>query len=354
MDLRAITPDMQLWLAPLILILGCGLVGILVEKVVLARLRAIVRKAPWEPGDIVINALRGFPILWFLLLGGYLAVLNFQFPPTIEIHAERIFLVLFLISLIVVVARICGQLVTYAAKHLGTAATSSSFLVHIAEFAVYALGLLAVLQTVGISILPVLAALGVGGLAVSLALQDSLSNLFAGLQIILSRQIRPGDFIRLESGQEGYVMDISLRNTLMRQLANNIVIVPNAKLASSIVTNFHSADPEVSVQIQVGIGYDSDLERTETIAKGVGRAVMQEVEGGIPGFEPVVHFQSFGESGIQMSLSVQGQEYVNQFVLKHELVKRLKQRFQEEGIEMAFPVRTIYLKHNTPTSLNPQ
>ena len=105
-----------------------------------------------------------------------------------------------------------------------------------------------------------LTALGVGGLAVALALQDTLGNLFAGLQIVASKQVRPGDYLLLESGQEGSVTDIAWRYTTLRTQSNNLVVVPNAKLGQSIITNFQLPDQPLSVIIEFGVAYSSDLE----------------------------------------------------------------------------------------------
>ena len=96
------------------------------------------------------------------------------------------------------------------------------------------LGGLVLLNSLGVAITPLLTALGVGGLAVALALQDTLSNLFAGVHILTSRKVQPGDFIQLDNGMQGYVQDTNWRNTIIRQLPNNILVVPNATVASSI------------------------------------------------------------------------------------------------------------------------
>ncbi|MCC6347545.1 MAG: mechanosensitive ion channel, partial [Nitrospirales bacterium] len=100
------------------------------------------------------------------------------------------------------------------------------------------LGLLIILSFLGISIAPLITALGIGGLAVALALKDTLSNLFAGLHILMERSLRIGDFVRLDAGQEGYIEDITWRTTRIRTLANNMVVIPNDKLAQSVVTNY--------------------------------------------------------------------------------------------------------------------
>ncbi len=164
------------------------------------------------------------------------------------------------------------------------------------------IGLLVVLNGLGLSITPILTALGVGGLAVALALQDTLANLFAGLYLTVAKHIRIGNYIRLSSGEEGYLVDIDWRASRLRQLSNNTVLVPNAKFSQSIVTNYHLPDLELAVVIEASVDYASDLERVERIATEVARDVMQTVPGGVPGFEPFVRYHTFGDPGIGFSV----------------------------------------------------
>src|SRR5690606_23283871 len=136
---------------------------------------------------------------------------------------------------------------------------------NIIKVIVYCIGMLVILQSLGVSITPILAGVGVGGRAVALALQDTLSNLLAGIQVISTKQINPGDFIKLESGQEGVVEDISWRYTALKTGYNNTIIVPNSKLAGIIVSNYFLPDKEIMFDIAVGVDYNSDLEKVERV-----------------------------------------------------------------------------------------
>ncbi len=156
---------------------------------------------------------------------------------------------------------------------LAGAHATSSILVNLVRLVIFGLGALVILQSQGISITPVLTALGVGGLAVALALQDPLSNLFAGLQILSAKKVRIGNSIRLDSGDEGTVTDIAWRYTTVVTGLNNTVLVPNAKLASAIVTNYSMPDHEVVVNVAVGVDYGSDLEHVERVSLEVAREV---------------------------------------------------------------------------------
>jgi len=243
-----------------------------------------------------------------------------------------------------VTGRFAVQYVNLYAARVRGVLPSTTIVANVTRTLVFIVGGLVVLQTLGVSITPILTALGVGGLAVALALQDTLSNLFSGLQIIGSGQVKPGDFIRLESGEEGFVADVTWRNTTIRQLSNNMVIVPNSHLASSRVTNFDQPDKSQAVLVQVGVAYDSDLQRVEQLTAEVGRDVMKSVSGGVAEFDPFVRFHTFGDSSIDFTVILRGGQFVDQYLIKHEFIKRLHARYKEEGIEIPFPIRTVLLK----------
>jgi small-conductance mechanosensitive channel len=221
---------------------------------------------------------------------------------------------------------------------------SATLLPNLARLVVLIVGLTVVLETLGISITPIITALGVGGLAVALALQDTLANLFAGMHILMARQVRPGDYVALDTGEKGYVQDVTWRYTTIRQLPNNITVVPNAKLASAITTNFYLPERELAVLVQVGVAYASDLDRVERVTIDVGREVMREVQGGVVAFEPFIRYHTFGDSSIQFSVILRGREFVDQYLITHEFIKRLHRRYRAEGIEIPFPMRTVELK----------
>jgi len=204
------------------------------------------------------------------------------------------------------------------------------------------LGALVLLQSLGIPITPVLGALGVGGLAVALALQDTLSNLFSGLHLIASRQVRPGDFIQLDSGEEGYVTDVTWRNTTIRELADNMMIVPNSQLAASRVRNYCQPNTELAVAVEVGVDYSCPLEEVERITLEVAREVMEEVPGSVPSFTPLLRFHKFGDCSVDFTVTLRAKEFTDQELIKHEFIKRLHARYEREGIEI--PSRIVYTR----------
>ncbi|MBI4242937.1 MAG: mechanosensitive ion channel family protein [Planctomycetes bacterium] len=325
-------------------LIGGVLVGYILDKIIIAKLKRVTEQTSFEGDNIIVNSLCGVTFLWGILAGIYGAI--FYLP--ISQHSldilHKILLVITLFSGTLVLSRIAvGLLGTYTKKIHGTLPSTSIF-INIARIVVYTLGILVILQSLGISITPLLTALGVGGLAVALALQDTLSNLFSGLHILASKQVRPGDYIKLDSGEEGYVLDITWRNTAIKALPNNLIVIPNSKLASTIVTNYDLPDKELAVLVQVGVHYNSDLEKVEQVTIETGQEVMRKITGGVQEFNPFIRYHTFGESSINFTVILRGKEFVDQFLIKHEFIKRLKKRYDQENIEIPFPIRTVYLK----------
>jgi small-conductance mechanosensitive channel len=147
------------------------------------------------------------------------------------------------------------------------------------------------LHNVGIKVTPLLTGLGIGGLAIALALQPTLTNIFSGLQIILSRKIRIGDYIKTESGDEGYVFDISWRDTILYQSNNNFTIIPNSKLANSIFTNFYLPQRETLISITIPVNYENDIDKVEKLINQVIDEILKTSDEVIHDFKPIVRIQ---------------------------------------------------------------
>ena len=331
-------------IVPLILAVGGFLVGIVVEKLVLARLKRIATRTKWEWDDLVINSLRWMPTLWFVIVGLRMAIRIMQVSPSFLTNFDKAMVVLIIVSVTVILGRIVSGMVQFFAKRAKGAFPATSIFAHFTTALIFIIGVLVILQWLKIPIAPMLGALGIGGLAVALALQDTLSNLFAGLQIIGSKKVRPGDYIKLDSGEEGYVTDITWRNTTIRAIHNNMIIVPNAKLASAVTVNFNLPQREMALRVEVGVSYDSDLKEVEKITIEVAKQILNEVEGGAPEFEPFIRYHTFADFSINFTVIIYVKEFFSQYVIKHEFIKRLHARFNEKGIEIPFPIRTVYMK----------
>ncbi|MGH2720764.1 MAG: mechanosensitive ion channel family protein [Actinomycetota bacterium] len=294
-----------------------------------------------SPGWVVVGAVGRAFFAWLVTAGVYAAVLVLPASARVTAGVAKGLLAVVILAGTFAVARIVGGLTElHAARHRDVLGSSSIF-TNIGRLLVFVLGGLVVLQTMGVSIAPLLTALGVGGLAVALALQDTLSNLFAGLHVLASKKVLPGDYVRLDSGEEGYVVDINWRNTALRHIRNNVILVPNARLASAVVTNFYKPYPEMSVLVEIGVGHGCDLAHVERVTMDVARETLAEVEGGVKDFEPLMRYKRFGESSVDFNVILRVSEPTAEYLVRHEFVKRIHERYGREGIEIPFPIRTI-------------
>lgn len=329
---------------PLAIFIGCNVVGVIISKVFFLRLGTLLKKIAGVYYDIIQNSLKGMSAIWGIMIGSYGAL------HIIELNAywlhllDGVFIVIGIFSATVITARLFSGIVKNYVWQAEGIIPSASILANLTEVSIYIVGVLILLQTFGISIAPILTALGVGGLAVALALQDTLSNLFSGLHILLSNQIKVGDYIKLSTGEEGNVADISWRNTTIQALSNNMVIVPNQKIASSILTNYYMPNRELAISVAVSVSYDSNLEQVERITVEVAKEVMMNIVGNIESFEPSVRFHTFGDSSINFNVGLRVKEFADQYMLKHEFIKSLHVRYQQEGITIPYPVRKVYTK----------
>ncbi|MBI4470653.1 MAG: mechanosensitive ion channel family protein [Acidobacteria bacterium] len=295
--------------------------------------------------NILIEAMKGTVMFWVLILGLHLATQFSPLPDRLAALIGRSLLILLILSLTTVATRVTGKLVKVYGSQLQGALPVTSLTQNLARLGVVTVGAMIVLNQLGISITPILTALGVGGLAVALALQDTLSNLFAGLYVSLAGQIRPGDYVKLESGEEGFVTDINWRSTTVRLLANNLIIIPNAKLAQAIVTNYYLPEKRMSLLIPLSVSYDCDPDQIEELLLEETRGACAEVPGLLAEPEPFVRFiPGFGASSLDFTLICQVGEFTDQYLVQHELRKRIFKRFKQAGIEIPFPIRTVYLR----------
>ncbi len=337
--------DFSLPLVVFLAILGGGYI---IRRILFRRLMGWTKNTKTRIDDIIIAALSGPFIIWCLMFAIYFALEVSRLPENIVLISGKILLVLGIISVTMVLSNVCGRIIkAYSARLEGTLAVTS-LTQNISRIIIFGIGILIILHSLGISIAPILATLGVGGLAVALALQDTLSNLFAGFHIIASRQIKVGDYIKLESGEEGYVADINWRTTKIRMLLNNMVLVPNDKLNKSIITNYYLPDKEIAVSVNVGVHYNSDLKKVRRVTLEVAKEVISDVPGAVAGFEPSVCYQAFGDFSVNLTAVLRAKEFTNQGLIKDQFIERLHERYLKEGIVMPYPVTAINYEQEKP------
>ena len=290
--------------------------------------------------QLISSAIR--PVLALAVVA---AVLNMvELPARLLKFCNRTVTLLILITALYYGARLCQLVLSAWLNRL----PGRESLVDPARFfirTVFAgMALMLVLDNLGISLTAVWTTLGVGSVAVALALQDTLSNFFSGVYLRLDRPVRVGDYVKLDSGDEGFVVALGWRSTRIKTLPNNVVVVPNAKLASAIVTNYSLPEPAMSLLVSVGTSYDSDPEQVERILIEEAKAAAQNTPGLMADPEPFVRFiPGFGDSSLNFTLICRVATFVDQYLAQHEIRKRIFARFRQEGISIPFPQRDVHL-----------
>jgi small-conductance mechanosensitive channel len=320
------------------------------RRLVLSLFRRWAAKTETALDDILLSVIRGPSIFWTIALGLYVGIGTSVLPPRIIQIAFSALHAMVILSFTFVAANVASHALRYAAQRAELPITGLAQ--GVVKGMVITLGVVVLLGTMGVSITPILTALGVGGLAVALALQDTLSNLFAGLHILMERSIRVGDMIRLESGEEGTVSDIGWRTTRIRLLPNNVVIIPNNKLAQARILNYSLPDKAMALLIPISVSYDADLNLVQRLLVEEATRGVGQIPGLLAQPAPFVRFiPGFGQSSLDLTLICQVGEFVDQYLVQHELRLRILNRFRTEGVTIPYPSRTIYVHRDGPAAI---
>ncbi len=316
---------------PLIFIVAGFLLGFILEGLLPALVRRIAAEKTWETVGRDIRILRGMVVLWTTLAGIWAAVSYVGVHPAWLLPLQRALLVFVILSVTLVLAQVAVALVRLYAARAEGGARATSILTNLTRLTLLLIGVLIALDSLGISIMPALTALGVAGLAVALALQSTLANLFAGLQILASKQLRTGDYVKLDSGEEGCVMDIAWRTTTIRTIQNNLVFVPNSKMASASITNYNLPEKELDVTIPVSLNAGADLDTVRRAVAEMAREVLRDLHP-TASAEPQIRYASLADPNINLTVILRARDYEAQQKIRDEFLARLLLKFRNQGI----------------------
>jgi len=336
--------SLKQWMKPAAVLAVAVVLGYLFRNFFVHRMTLLSQRTKTRVDDLIIQAVRGHIPFWFLLAG--LALAGRRAP----LSEENLVYVHYLdegltdaliLSLTLVIANLVTGWIVSSTERVEGSIASTSLLRNVVRGSILLIGILVVVHNHK-NITPILGALGIGSLAVALALQPTLSNLFAGLHITLAKPLRIGDFVELENGIQGFIADIGWRATQLRQGSNNLVIVPNARLVEMIAKNYSLPQAEQVVTVTLGVAYGSDLERVEAVTLEVARDVQASVAQAVKSFEPQVQFHTFGPSSIDFNVVLRVSALPDRGPVVHAFVKQLKARYEREGIEIPFPQQVVH------------
>jgi small-conductance mechanosensitive channel len=310
-------------------------------------LRQLVRrfrsgtKTSW--GNLAVSVLEELPIPLLVLGAVYVTMRSMLLPGGYEQAASKLIFALVVLVVFFFINRVTGSFI----HHVGLREPALERITQPAAFVVKLLSVILatviILENLGIHLVAVWTTLGVGSIAVALGLQETLSNAFAGFYIMADQPVAPGDYVKLDTGQEGYVVRTGWRATSLRTLSNNLVYIPNSSLAKAVITNYSKPEERMSLVIPVSVSYGTDPRRVESLLLEIAREAARDgVDGLLPHPEPSVRLiPGFGASSLDFSLAVQLRRFVDQYFVQSELRKRILDRFAKERIDMPFPTSTI-------------
>ena len=332
------------------ILLASVLIAFIAHKLLFPLSLRIARRIPSDLDSRVINATRWPLNLGIIVLGGYLAV---AVPDGIDhtlLHlAERWIgtaaLALGVLAMAMALVQVLQWYLEGLAGQFSQVLDSrlAPLLRRVGSVLIYGLAGLLVLDLLSINISPLIAGLGLGGLAVALAIQPTLSNLFAGTYVMTEGVVSSGDYIQLEGSVAGYVVDVGWRSTRIRTWTNNLVVIPNSKFADTIITNYNLPQPPVNIFLTCGVSYDSDLFKVERVCQEIMDQVLEEGPDGVEEYGGWFGFDSFGDSNVNFWLFLQAKDRLSSFTLQSTVVQKVHERLREEGIVINYPMRTVQI-----------
>lgn len=315
-----------------------------------AALFAGFRRFTSGPGEnAFVRALRVPSMLWCVVLGLALAVEVAELPPRLTRQLSLVLEAAVILSVTITFAHVLSSVVAAAGERRALSGGVTGWAQTTVRLVVLVVGLLVLLSSLGIQITPILTALGVGGLAVALALQDTLQNLFAGMHLLADKPIRVGDYVKLADQIEGHVIDVGWRSTRLRMLQHSVVIVPNHRVAQSTIVNYDLPEPRMALPLRVPVTASADPDVVERVLLEVATAAVGDVPGLLGEPKPTVRLiPGFGESSLDFTLVCHIASFVDQFEVQHQLRRRLLARLRAEKIDLPFPTRVLYVHADGP------
>src|SRR4030042_4803387 len=269
----------------LLFVFGSIIIAQVFHMVLVRYVRKATEKTKTDIDDKLLRVTTVPTFLLILFIGLYFALNTLSYVEPYSELLDGAFFVGLVILISTIIARVLAVLISYWMKVQKQYEKTPRLIKIMVLIVIYLLAIIFILAHFKVDVTPLIATLGVGGIAIGLALQGTLSNLFSGFQIISDKILKVGDYIELENGVSGYVEDITWRSTKIRTLPNNAVIIPNSKLADSILTNNSLPFKEMSVVIPCGVAYGSDLEKVEKVTVEVAKEIQKKTPGAIKNFE---------------------------------------------------------------------
>jgi small-conductance mechanosensitive channel len=327
-------------LLPLAWVLGGIVIGLVAYVVIVRPLRRATVAHGWHVLYTVFSILGTILVLWGGLAGLYLAMDHLTLSPRQSAFLDKAIGALFIFSLMWIAARIAGASIEAFSARTEHKLFSVSLYSTLVQCVILIIGLLTVLSSLGIAIAPLLTTLGLGGLAVALALNDTLSNLFAGVQIVAARQVRIGDYVKFDFA-EGEIVDIHWHNTTIRDFENNLTIVPNLKINTSPFTNYSMCVSTLMIPVNASLPWKGAMDGLRAIAEKAARDTVTDVAGVAEAQNARVFLGAVNETNVQITALLPIGHIQNRMRGVSEFLERLHDGAREAALPEQSAARAV-------------
>jgi MscS family membrane protein len=332
----------QYFIAILIILLTIGVTKL--TKKLINKLIKASSKTKTKLDNILAEHINS-PLQIIILTIGFFFAFKYIYPDFQigNINIEQIFTVIWILAGALLINKITNALFVWYTDELQHKLKHKidnnifHFIQKIVNVMIYLFAIIMILSNFGVEITPLLAGLGIGGLAIALALKDTLANFFGALFIAIDRPLKIGDYIELSDSIGGHVKDIGWRTTRIKTWDGNYIIIPNAQIADSKLKNYNAPRTTLTFSIDCGVSYNDDLDKVEKVVIDVAKKVLKKDKSGVNDFVPFVRFKQFGDSSINFATYFEVKDRSDKFRVRHEFIKALHKKFIKEKIEIPFP-----------------
>lgn len=322
------------------------LIAILADLAIDKLLRRFTRFTKTDIDDRIIDLVHRPVFYTIIIIGTVLAIVYLQPAPKTMFYARG-----FLYSVIVIIwsitaIRISNAIIQYSIRRSSDVTGLSKDIVplveNISKVIIIIASLMIVLSLWEINITPVIASAGIAGAAVAFAAKDTIANFFGGISVFVDKPFKIGDYIVLDKGERGEVVDIGIRSTRIKTRDDILITIPNSLIANSKIINESAPIPKFRVRIPVAVAYGSDIDSVQNVLLRIA----EENKNIIPDPAPRVRFREFGDSSLNFELLCWAQEPALRGLTIHELNCAIYKNFQSLGIKIPFPQRDVHLRQD--------
>ena len=339
-------------LTPIVIVVFCALVGFVIDRR-LKKFRTNLNPDTFLGKYSSLLASFEGSIFTLSILGGIALVLPMiGLPNSINTLAEKVLIVVSLTIVTLITSKLAVKSIQLYSLQNSTTVSLTSLFEYLTKLLIFTIGFLIIIQSIGIQITALITAFGVGSLSIGLAFQNTLSNLISGVNIIISRKIQPGDYIELKDGEQGYVMDVELKYTLIKDIYNNVIVIPNSNVVDASFKNYTLDKADMLLPIKIGVSYDSNLEQVEQVTLNTAKDILTEFSQDkesptekeseeiqeLEDFEPFLRYEKFDYYAITFSVYLKIYDYYDRLLLTHNFIKAIHQNYSQENIELAYPL----------------